>query len=76
MSALEKDEFMNLIYVYKDDLADNHKDILDKKPKNVMQDLIICNNIYPNRYTNYYKFTITNSFNSFIRKVFFIIEEN
>jgi len=55
---------MKLIYVYKDDLTDNHKYILisklklwqhkilalGEKPKKAMEALIICNTMYPNIY--------------------------
>ncbi|XP_060853323.1 52 kDa repressor of the inhibitor of the protein kinase-like [Rhopalosiphum padi] len=64
MSTLEKDEFISLIDFYNNDLADNNKDILiselklwqrkilalDKQPKNAMDALIICNDMYPNIY--------------------------
>ena len=64
MSTLEKDEFISLIDFYNDDLVDNNKDILiselklwqrkilalDKQPKNAMDALIICNDMYPNIY--------------------------
>jgi len=64
MSTFEKHEFISLIEFYNDDLADNNKDILiselklwqrkilalDKQPKNAMNALIICNDMYPNIY--------------------------
>jgi hypothetical protein len=64
LSTLEKDEFISLIEFYKNDLLDKNNDILisklklwrhkilalDKKPKNAIEALIICNNIYPNIY--------------------------
>jgi len=64
MSTLEKNEFISLIEFYNDDLADNNKDILiselklrqrkilalDKQPKNAMDALNICNDMYPNIY--------------------------
>jgi len=64
MSTIEKDEFISLIDFYNDDLADNNKDILlselrlwqrkilalEKQPKNAIDALIICNDMFPNTY--------------------------
>ncbi|CAI6351115.1 unnamed protein product [Macrosiphum euphorbiae] len=64
MSTIEEDEFISLIDFYNDDMADKNKDILiselklwqrkilalEKQPKNAMDALTICNDMYPNIY--------------------------